>query len=130
MQPSFNLEGRIAVVTGGGGGLGTMTCEALARAGAAVAIVGRNAGKCEAVRQTLAAEGGQCKTFLADITSEDEVKRLFAEVAAEFGGVDILVNNAGVTSSKLSSTSTSPTGTASWTPAPRAHSCARARLRR
>jgi len=100
MQPSFNLEGRVAVVTGGGGGLGTMACEALARAGAAVAIVGRNAGKCEAVRQSLAAEGRTCRTFLADITSEEEVKRLFTEIADEFGGVDILVNNAGVTSPK------------------------------
>lgn len=100
MQPSFNLEGRVAVVTGGGGGLGTMACEALARAGATVVIVGRNAEKCDAVRQALAADGHQCRTFLADITSEEDVARLFAEIGSELGGVDILVNNAGVTSPK------------------------------
>ncbi len=100
MTSNFDLSGRVAVVTGGGGGLGTMACETLARAGATVAIVGRNAAKCEGVLQGLEAEGLKGKVFTADVTREDDVNALFGAVASEFGRVDIVVNNAGVTSPK------------------------------
>lgn len=100
MQPGFDLNGRVAVITGGGGGLGTMACEALAGAGASVAIVGRDAAKCAAVQERLAAGNHTSRVFLADVTDPAAVDRLFGEIAAEFGGVDILVNNAGVTSPK------------------------------
>ena len=92
----FRLDGRVAVVTGGGGGLGTSICGALAGAGAAVAVVGRPGDPLEEVRDSIASVGGQAITVEADVSDRASVEAMAARVASELGGVDVLVNNAAI----------------------------------
>lgn len=83
------LDGKIAVITGGSRGLGRAMGVALAAEGAKVALVGRDR---KALDESVGAVGGRASAFVADVTSESEVKAL----AAQFDSVDILINNAGV----------------------------------
>jgi NAD(P)-dependent dehydrogenase (short-subunit alcohol dehydrogenase family) len=93
----FRLEGRIALVTGGGRGLGRTVALALAEAGADVALAGRTRETLEeTAAQIAAATGRRVKAFPADVTRGEEVSRLAADVAAGLGPVDVLVNNAGL----------------------------------
>ncbi|MGB3682178.1 MAG: 3-oxoacyl-[acyl-carrier-protein] reductase [Rubrobacteraceae bacterium] len=91
-------EGRVAVVTGGGRGIGRAIAVRLANEGAKVAISYRSneeeAGKTAGLIRDA---GAECETFKGDVASSDDVKALFEAVGESFGGVDILVNNAGVT---------------------------------
>ena len=93
---SFKLEGKIALVTGGGRGLGRTMATALAEAGADVAITGRTLSTCEdaatAIRDST---GRRCAAFEGDVTKGADVERVAAEVEREFGRIDILINNAG-----------------------------------
>ncbi len=90
---SGKLSGRTAVVTGASKGLGRAIAVSLAGAGARVALVARSADALDAVAAEI---GGAGVAFRADITDEDEVRRLEREMVAAFGRVDILVNNAGI----------------------------------
>ena len=93
----FRLEGRRALVTGGGRGLGRVIAQALAEAGADVAIASRTLSTCEeAAREIAAATGRRALAFAADVAVDAEVKHLVAEVEKALGEVDILVNNAGI----------------------------------
>jgi len=93
---SFRLDGRRALVTGGGRGLGLVMARALAEAGAEVALAGRTLATCEESAKQIAAETGRSvRAFRVDVTRSDEVERLASEVAAAMGPVDILINNAG-----------------------------------
>ena len=92
----FRLDGRVAVVTGGGGGLGADMCRALAAAGAAVAVVGRTQETIDAVRAQVRAAGGEAVSVLADVSRKDSIDAMAATVGREFGGIDILVNNAAI----------------------------------
>ena len=93
----FRLTGRRALVTGGARGLGRTMAEALAEAGADVALTSREADRArEAARELAAATGVRAAGFAADMTAADDVARLADEVEAHLGPVDILVNNAGV----------------------------------
>jgi len=92
----IDLTGHTALVTGGSRGLGEAIAVALAEAGAAVALVGRDRARLEAVQARIAAGGGRAARFTADVTSEADVARLALEVKAELGAPDILVNNAGI----------------------------------
>jgi NAD(P)-dependent dehydrogenase (short-subunit alcohol dehydrogenase family) len=93
----FRLDGRRALVTGGGRGLGRVIAQALAEAGADVAVAGRTPDVCqEAAREIAAATGRRALAFAADVTQAAEVERLVREVEDGLGGIDILVNNAGV----------------------------------
>ena len=89
------LAAKTAIVTGGGGGIGCAIAEALAAAGAAVALCGRNRDKLEQAAADIRAAGGKALAVAADVTSEDEVARLFRDAVAAHGPLDILVNNAG-----------------------------------
>lgn len=89
----FNAQ--VAVVTGGGSGIGRCTAHELAALGATVAIVGRNAEKLDAVRAEIEAAGGACSTHVCDIRDEDAVRATIAAVLAQHGRIDALVNNAG-----------------------------------
>ncbi|MFD1722615.1 SDR family oxidoreductase [Amnibacterium endophyticum] len=82
---------RIAIVTGGGSGIGAACARALAAAGWTVAVVGRRREPLEAV----AAEAAGVHAFPADVTDEAQVDRLFDDVVARFGRLDLLFNNAG-----------------------------------
>jgi NAD(P)-dependent dehydrogenase (short-subunit alcohol dehydrogenase family) len=93
----FSLNNRIALITGGGRGLGQAMARALAEAGASVAITGRDLPRVQAVAVELQATTGQvCRGYTADVTSEEQVKSLVAQVLADFGHIDILINNAGI----------------------------------
>lgn len=88
---AFDLTGRVALVTGAGGGLGAAAATALAAAGATVLLVGRTAAPLEA----LAARLPGAMALPLDITDEAACDAAFARIAEEYGGLDILVNNAG-----------------------------------
>jgi 3-oxoacyl-[acyl-carrier protein] reductase len=92
----FALEGRVAVVTGGGGWLGADICGDLAAAGAAVAVVGRSAENIGAVRDQIVAAGGHAISVACDIADRASVQAMAETVVAELGGIDILVNNAAI----------------------------------
>tara|TARA_R110000787_G_scaffold70220_1_gene156118 strand:+ start:252 stop:1019 length:768 start_codon:yes stop_codon:yes gene_type:complete len=92
----FDLTGKVAIITGGNGGLGLGMARGLASAGAAVAVVGRNQGKIDNAVKTLAAAGAQALGIQADVSSEDDVNRMVRETVDHFGRVDILVNNAAI----------------------------------
>ena len=91
----FDLKGKVAIVTGGNGGIGLGMAQGLARAGARVVVAARNAAKSAAAVQALNALGSEALALEVDVTSEDSVKRLFASVAQQCGRIDILINNAG-----------------------------------
>ncbi|MEA2881171.1 MAG: 2-dehydro-3-deoxy-D-gluconate 5-dehydrogenase [Bradyrhizobium sp.] len=92
----FDLTGRVAIVTGGNGGIGLGMARGLAQAGAAVAIVGRNAAKSDAVVTELMRGGINAISVVADVTDKAAVDRMIARTQREFGRADILVNNAGI----------------------------------
>ena len=89
------LEGKVAVVTGGGSGIGRCTAHELASLGAAVALIGRTREKLDAVCAEIAQAGGKASAHACDIREEDAVKRTVAEVLVAHGKIDSLVNNAG-----------------------------------
>ena len=91
----FDLQGKVALVTGGNGGIGLGMAEGLARAGARVVIAARNAEKSTAAVDRLKALGSDAFALTADVTDEASVTALFAELAERCGRLDILVNNAG-----------------------------------
>ncbi|HJT39611.1 MAG TPA: SDR family oxidoreductase [Sphingobium sp.] len=91
---SGNLAGKVAIITGGGGGIGSATAERLARAGAAVAVADLFLDAAEAAAEKLRAEGLQAKAFKTDMASEEEINALVAGTVEAFGRVDILHNNA------------------------------------
>jgi NAD(P)-dependent dehydrogenase (short-subunit alcohol dehydrogenase family) len=91
----FNLEGRVAVVTGGASGLGAAIAAGLAQAGAAIAVVDVDAERAAEVSASIADAGGTAAPFTADVTDASAVDRAAAEVVSELGGVDVLVNSAG-----------------------------------
>ena len=97
----FDLTGKVAVVTGGNGGIGLGMATGLAQAGAHVVIVGRNAAKSAQAVDGLRQAGWQADAVHADVTHEAAVNALFATVVQRHGRVDILVNNAGSTVRKL-----------------------------
>lgn len=92
----FDLTGKVAIITGGNGGLGLGMARGLASAGAAVAVVGRNQDKIDNAVKTLAAAGAKALGIQADVSSEDDVNRMVRETVDHFGRVDILINNAAI----------------------------------
>lgn len=88
----FSLAGRVALVTGGNGGIGLAMAAGLARAGARVAVTGRNPGKNDEARTSL---GGDHLVLTADVREEDSVAAAVRAVVDRFGRLDVLVNNAG-----------------------------------
>ena len=92
---AFRLSGKIAAVTGGARGFGRATAALLAEAGAAVAILDRDAAAAEATAKAIA-ESGQVSVHIADVGDEAALERAFATVVQHHGGIDILVNSAGI----------------------------------
>jgi 3-oxoacyl-[acyl-carrier protein] reductase len=92
----FLLDGRVAIVTGGGGGLGSGICPALAAAGATVVVAGRTREKLNRVAADVNDTGGQAIAVEVDIADSSSVTSMTERVLSELGGIDILVNNAAV----------------------------------
>lgn len=96
MSDLFDLAGRTAVVTGGSRGIGLMAARGLLQAGASVVISARKVEVCRAACAELA-DLGDVSAVPADLSTEDECRRLAAEVGDRHGAVHVLVNNAGAT---------------------------------
>src|SRR5919202_3079962 len=93
---SRRVSSRTVLVTGGTGGIGKATALGLATIGAHLAITGRDRGRTEgAAREIRAAGGGQVDVFVADLSSQAEVRRLADEVLNSLSRIDVLVNNVG-----------------------------------
>ena len=90
------LEGRVAIVTGGGGGLGEGICSSLAAAGAAVAAVDVAREEAERVAGQVSSSGARCIALEADVSDRRSTQTMVESVVGELGGVDILVNNAAI----------------------------------
>ena len=91
----FSLDGRVAVVTGGGGGIGSALAVAFAQAGAKVAVAGRNAEPLEAVVARITEAGGEGMSVTADVTTEADAEQMVQAVVERFGRIDLLVNAVG-----------------------------------
>lgn len=89
------FAGQVAIVTGGGSGIGRCTAHELASLGAKIAIVGRDKDKLQSVCNELLEGGAEAESYVCDIRDEEGVRSLVAEVIARFGRIDHLVNNAG-----------------------------------
>ncbi|HME43330.1 MAG TPA: SDR family NAD(P)-dependent oxidoreductase [Syntrophorhabdales bacterium] len=92
----MRLKGRVAIVTGGGKGIGKATSLAFAREGAAVAVAGRTLSALQETCDEIKSKGGNAKPVQTDVTIEEQVIRMVSETLKAFGKVDILVNNSGV----------------------------------
>ena len=96
LRELFDLSGRVALVTGGGRGLGEQIARGLAQAGASVAVASRKVEACEGVARDLAdAYGTRTLALRMDVASEDDVRAGVDAVENELGPVDVLVNNSG-----------------------------------
>ncbi len=103
----LKLTGRVAVVTGGGQGIGASCCEALAEAGATVVVADLKAERAEAVAKALTGKGYKAHPAVLDVTQSDQVDAVADAVMRDHGQVDILVNNAGVAISDVPAEETS-----------------------
>ena len=97
----FDLSGRLALVTGGGSGLGYAIAEGLAAAGARIVINGRNRAKLDAALERLAEAGHAASVASFDVSDEAQVSVGVADIESSIGPIDILVNNAAVNHRKM-----------------------------
>jgi 2-deoxy-D-gluconate 3-dehydrogenase len=93
---AFDLTGRVAIVTGGNGGLGLAMARGLARAGAAIAIAARDQSKAEAAIKELRSYAPRSGFYALDAASAASCRQMVEKVIADFGRCDILINNAGM----------------------------------
>ena len=93
----MKLDGRVAIVTGGGRGIGRAIALAFAREGAKTVVSARTLSEIQGVAREIAALGQEALVIQADVSSEKKVARIVEETLAGFGTIDILVNNAAIT---------------------------------
>lgn len=106
-RPSFELTGRVVVVTGATGGLGGAIAEGLGACGARLVLTGRSAAAVDALADRVRADGGTAVGVAADITSPGDRTGIIEAAVDSFGGVDVLVNNAG-TAHRVPATDVTP----------------------
>ena len=98
-RSNFDLSGRIAVITGGGTGIGKAIASGLAQAGATVVLCGRRHHKCEAACSKIGSRtGSQAYAGKCDVTDKNQIESFVSDTVKRFGNIHILVNNAGVAS--------------------------------
>jgi 7-alpha-hydroxysteroid dehydrogenase len=91
----FSLEGKVAIITGGGRGIGESIARIFVDAGCAVALTARTASQVESVAAEIRAAGGRALAIEADLYDNAQLPAVIDKTIAEFGGIDVLVNNAG-----------------------------------
>lgn len=96
MLKEYSLEGKTALITGAGRGLGKAIAIAFAEAGADIAVAARTPREIEQTAAEVRQEGRRCITVPTDVSKEDQIKNMVQKTLAEFGKIDILVNNAGI----------------------------------
>jgi len=92
----FDLSGRVAVITGGNGGIGLGMALGMAQAGAAIVVAARDAAKSQTAVKQIASVGAKASAIAVDVLKEESCRALFAETMKAHGRLDILVNNAGM----------------------------------
>lgn len=98
----FNLSGRVALITGGGSGLGRAFCQSMAEFGADVACVGRTEPKLRETVELISRFGHRAIAIKADVSKPDEVDYMVNETITKLGTIDILFNNAGIAGAPIS----------------------------
>lgn len=93
----FRLDGKTAIITGGGRGLGAQMAQSFAEAGANVVVCSRKLESCKETSEELKKLGVSSLAFKCDVTNHDDIKRVVKETLEHFGSIDILVNNSGAT---------------------------------
>jgi len=96
MMPLWDLQGMVAIVTGGNGGIGLGMAEGLSAAGATVVIAARNADKSAGAVESILATGGKASAIAVDVTDEADCQAMVASTLNGYGRLDILINNAGI----------------------------------
>jgi NAD(P)-dependent dehydrogenase (short-subunit alcohol dehydrogenase family) len=96
MNPTYDFTGQVALVTGAGSGMGLVTAQAFAEAGAAVVLSDINEAAVTAAAKTLSASGHQAMAVACDVADESQVAAMIARTVATFGRLDMAFNNAGV----------------------------------
>jgi NAD(P)-dependent dehydrogenase (short-subunit alcohol dehydrogenase family) len=96
MTQLLDLTGKVAVVTGGGSGIGEACAKLMARRGAKVVVADIDAEPAEAVAKTIASDGGEAVAVRVDVADAASVEAMIASAVERFGGLDIGVNNAGI----------------------------------
>ncbi|MCJ7655479.1 MAG: SDR family oxidoreductase [Dehalococcoidia bacterium] len=90
----MKLKDKVAIITGGGTGIGKDISLAFANEGAAVVVAARNPSRLEEVAKDIKSRGGKAKAIQTDISNHEQIKRMVAQTIDEFGQIDVLVNNA------------------------------------
>jgi NAD(P)-dependent dehydrogenase (short-subunit alcohol dehydrogenase family) len=93
---TFDLHGKVAVVTGASSGLGVQFAKALAEKGAKIALVARREDRLQQVKEMISKYDVECAYYPTDVSKPDQVKTMIENVVKDFGRIDILVNNAGI----------------------------------
>ncbi|NQU72632.1 MAG: glucose 1-dehydrogenase [Rhodospirillales bacterium] len=91
----MKFDGKVVIVTGGGGGIGGATCDRFSQAGAKVAVLDLNEDTARRTADRIINAGGEAQAFVCDITKTDEVAAAVKGVMETYGAIDVLVNNAG-----------------------------------
>jgi 2-keto-3-deoxy-L-fuconate dehydrogenase len=104
----FRLDGKSAIVTGGGSGIGQAVCELFAKQGARVAVVDLSEGAAQETAARITAAGGKAGSYACDVTKSAEVHATMDAVLGDSGRIDILVNNAGIAHVGTIETTTEP----------------------
>ncbi len=92
----MNVEGKVALITGGGSGLGEAAARSLARAGAKVAVIGRTEEEIRKVAESITKDGGEALAVVADISKPESIAAGVEQVVKQWGRLDILFANAGI----------------------------------